>query len=148
MELKQKLKYLRKQKKLSQMELSEKLMVSRQAVSSWEAGTSRPSTENLRGLSQLYDVQIEYLLNEDETVPPLVVLKKTAEDDKSKKDSDIRRSWGKMLLLVILVLILVACSTLFLIRAKEQRNDDLELHEIQGEAGDSHKSPEFNLIWE
>ena len=47
MELSQKLKYLRKKKGVSQLELAERLSVSRQAVSGWEAGTSRPSTENL-----------------------------------------------------------------------------------------------------
>lgn len=41
MELPQKLKYLRKQMGLSQLELSEKLQVSRQAVSGWEAGVSQ-----------------------------------------------------------------------------------------------------------
>ena len=50
MELSQKLKYLRKKKGVSQLELAERLSVSRQAVSGWEAGTSRPSTENLQSL--------------------------------------------------------------------------------------------------
>lgn len=54
MELSQKLKYLRKKKGVSQLELAERLSVSRQAVSGWEAGTSRPSTENLQSLSRLF----------------------------------------------------------------------------------------------
>lgn len=47
MELSQKLKELRKKQGLTQLELAERLFVSRQAISGWEAGTSRPSTENL-----------------------------------------------------------------------------------------------------
>ena len=53
MELSQKLKVLRKKKGLSQFELAEVLCVSRQAITGWEAGTSRPSTENLQSLSRL-----------------------------------------------------------------------------------------------
>lgn len=62
--LSEKLKDLRKQRGLSQLELSEKLFVSRQAVSGWEAGTSRPSTEDLQCLSRLYGVSIEFLLDD------------------------------------------------------------------------------------
>lgn len=54
MELSQKLKELRKKQGLTQLELAERLFVSRQAISGWEAGTSRPSTENLQSLSRLF----------------------------------------------------------------------------------------------
>lgn len=50
---------------LSQLELSEKMQVSRQAVSGWESGSSKPSTENLKHLGSLYKVPLEYLLNDD-----------------------------------------------------------------------------------
>ena len=41
MELSQKLKELRKKQGLTQLELAERLFVSRQAISGWEAGTQR-----------------------------------------------------------------------------------------------------------
>lgn len=56
MELSQKLKELRKKQGLTQLELAERLFVSRQAISGWEAGTSRPSTENLQSLSRLFNI--------------------------------------------------------------------------------------------
>ena len=56
MELSQKLKELRKTQGLTQLELAERLFVSRQAISGWEAGTSRPSTENLQSLSRLFNM--------------------------------------------------------------------------------------------
>ena len=68
MELSQKLKYLRKKKGVSQLELAERLSVSRQAVSGWEAGTSRPSTENLQSLSRLFNIPLETLLNGKRTI--------------------------------------------------------------------------------
>lgn len=64
MNLQTKLVSLRKQKGLTQLDLAEKLNVSRQAISRWEVGYSVPSTDNLKVLSELYGVSIDYLLNE------------------------------------------------------------------------------------
>lgn len=55
---------LRKQKGLTQMELAEKLNVSRQAISRWEVGAAVPSTDNLKVLGDLYGVSVDYLLND------------------------------------------------------------------------------------
>lgn len=70
MELSQKLKEIRKKQGLTQLELAERLFVSRQAISGWEAGTSRPSTENLQSLSKLYNVPLEMLLDDAEAAGP------------------------------------------------------------------------------
>lgn len=64
MNLSAKLTSLRKQKGLTQMDLAEKLNVSRQAISRWEVGTAVPSTDNLKVLSELYGVTVDYLLND------------------------------------------------------------------------------------
>ena len=68
MELKEKLNILRKQHKLTQMELANELEVTRQAVSKWEQGTAFPSTENLIQLGKLYGVSIEVLTNPELTL--------------------------------------------------------------------------------
>ena len=52
----------RKQNKLSQEALAEKLGLSRQAVSKWERGESSPDTVNLIALSRIYGVTIDELL--------------------------------------------------------------------------------------
>lgn len=64
MTLEKKLVRLRKKEGMSQADVSEKLNVSRQAVSRWEAGDSRPSTENLQALCKLYNVKLDDLLDE------------------------------------------------------------------------------------
>ena len=61
----EKLSFLRKQKGMTQMELAEKLDISRQAVSRWEQGISEPSTENLVSIGKLFDVTVDALVNED-----------------------------------------------------------------------------------
>lgn len=65
MEIKEKLVALRKEKGLTQLAVAEKLNVSRQAISRWESGIALPSTDNLKSLSALYGVPIDYLLNSD-----------------------------------------------------------------------------------
>lgn len=64
MTLEKKLVRLRKKEGMSQADVSEKLNVSRQAVSRWEAGDSRPSIENLQALCKLYNVKLNDLLDE------------------------------------------------------------------------------------
>ena len=68
MELQEKLSTLRKQHKITQMELADKLEVTRQAVSKWEQGTAFPSTENLIQLGKLYGVSIEVLTTPELTL--------------------------------------------------------------------------------
>lgn len=58
----EKLKLLRKQKRLSQEQLASQLTVSRQAISKWELDNSFPNTKNIIQLSKLFDVSTDYLL--------------------------------------------------------------------------------------
>ena len=67
MRLEEKLTVLRKGKGLTQSDLAEAVMVSRQAVSKWETGRALPSAENLKYLSELFGVSVDYLLNDDIT---------------------------------------------------------------------------------
>ena len=53
---------LRKQNKMSQEELAEKLGVSRQAVSKWERAEASPTTDSLILLAQLYNISLDELL--------------------------------------------------------------------------------------
>lgn len=66
MSLAEKLVALRKQKGLTQMDLAEKLDVSRQAISRWEVGAAVPGTDNLKVLGELFGVSVDYLLNDNQ----------------------------------------------------------------------------------
>lgn len=61
----EKLKSLRKQAKISQEKLSEKLGVSRQAVTKWETGLGIPEIENIRAVSEFFEISIDELLSEE-----------------------------------------------------------------------------------
>jgi DNA-binding XRE family transcriptional regulator len=56
------IKELREKNHLSQDQLAEKIMVTRQAVSRWETGATVPNTETLKLLSRELDVSINTLL--------------------------------------------------------------------------------------
>ena len=62
MEIRDILKTLREKKHLTQEQLAEHVMVSRQAVSRWETGETQPNTDTLKLLSKEFDVSINTLL--------------------------------------------------------------------------------------
>ena len=65
------LKTLRKDKKLTQEELADKMNVSRRTVSRWETGSNLPDLSILVELADLYDVDMREIFNgerKDETV--------------------------------------------------------------------------------
>ncbi len=67
MNFSEKLYQLRKNSRLSQEELAEKLNVSRQAVSKWESGTSVPESEKLLAISRYFNVTVDYLMKDELT---------------------------------------------------------------------------------
>lgn len=60
--LQKRLAQLRREKNLTQQQLSYELDVSRSCIASWENGTRLPNTMQLNILAQLYDVTVDYLL--------------------------------------------------------------------------------------
>ena len=68
MEFAERLKTLRKQVKLTQAQIAEKLDISQQAYASWERGVKKPTQENLVKIAQVLDVTVDYLVgNSDNT---------------------------------------------------------------------------------
>ena len=61
----QKLQDARKRTGLSQEQLAEKLSVSRSAVAKWENDNGMPDIDNLKAMSKLLDVSIDYLLDDE-----------------------------------------------------------------------------------
>lgn len=54
---------LRKEKGLSQEEVADKLNVSRQTVSKWETGESKPDLDKISPICELFEISYEELLN-------------------------------------------------------------------------------------
>lgn len=70
MTLAEKITALRGEHKLSQGDLAEQLDVSRQSVSKWETGQAVPELEKIIKLADLFDVSVDELVREGETLPP------------------------------------------------------------------------------
>lgn len=90
----EKLREARKSAELTQEQLSEKLLVSRQAITKWESDKGLPDIENLKQLSALLGVSIDYLLNSGEAIDLLVTREKINLDD-DPYDRKISGRWGK-----------------------------------------------------
>ncbi|MDR2559290.1 MAG: helix-turn-helix domain-containing protein [Oscillospiraceae bacterium] len=62
----EKIKNLRLQKGLTQVQIAKRLNITKNAVYSWEMGTSSPSLINLARLAQIFGVSTDYLLGVNE----------------------------------------------------------------------------------
>lgn len=65
MTLGEKIKLQRKKHGMSQRDMAERLFVSRQAVSKWEADKGIPDIENLRQIAELFNISLDYLVNDE-----------------------------------------------------------------------------------
>ena len=125
MELSQKLKELRKKQGLTQLELAERLFVSRQAISGWEAGTSRPSTENLQSLSRLFNIPLETLLD----VPAEEQAKEEGKGQGLGKD----RRYKAIVMVIVLLAILLTTAVLAHRRTAQEKTGVMTFSEMECE---------------
>lgn len=66
MEFSERLKKLRKQAQLTQVDVAEKLGISQPAYASWERGVKKPTQENLVKIAQVLNVSVDYLVGNSE----------------------------------------------------------------------------------
>lgn len=83
MEFNEKLQVLRKDKNLTQEELSQALYVSRTAISKWESGRGYPSIDSLKAISDFFYITIDDLLSSKELLT-------IAQKDKTKNTQGIK----------------------------------------------------------
>ena len=147
MSLQEKLITLRKAKKLSQLRVAEALRVSRQAVSKWEAGIAVPSTDNLKFLSDLYGVSVDYLLDSgaDRPEPP----------EEETQEAQTPPTMGKKFTLEMKLIVVLSCAVVLLLSAMiytqiPQETEDipvLPIEELEEETDDGTPYVEFSLEW-
>ena len=66
MEFSERLKDLRKQAELTQVDVAAKLGISQPAYASWERGVKKPTQENLVKIAQILNVSVDYLVGNSE----------------------------------------------------------------------------------
>ena len=115
----EKIQFYRKKSGLSQEELGQKMLVSRQTVSLWEMDKTLPTVDNLIRLKEIFSVSIDDMLNDAEPSEPteeepkekyVFRYEKAELDELSKK---LRSPTLKLLIFSLifdLVLIVVSCA--------------------------------------
>ena len=101
----------REQAGLTQEEVAEALFVSRQAVSKWESGLSRPSTDNLIRLAQLLGTDVQSLTQDP--APEAQVPPDLPENDPEPVKPNPTRRFLRVALVVFLGLSLVCIPIFF-----------------------------------
>lgn len=93
---------LRKGKGWSQEELADKLGLSRQAISKWEVGTSKPDIDNVIKISKLFEISIDELVNNEivKTEAISIYVNKNNKRDRVLK-------WLRLLMIVLVIIYVV-----------------------------------------
>lgn len=92
MEIEKKLKDIREKAGLTQEQLAEAIMVSRQTISNWENGKSLPDIISIIKLSELYKISVDELLKGDLKM-----------QEKIKKDVNIAETNKKVILVTTII---------------------------------------------
>lgn len=82
---------LRKEHKLSQEALAEKLGLSRQSISKWERAEASPDTDNLIALAEVYGITLDELLGNNEPKEP----KQKTQPQSKKEELSAKQIKGK-----------------------------------------------------
>ena len=97
MEIEKKIKEARVNAGLTQEQVAEKIMVSRQTISNWENGKSLPDIISIMKLSDLYQISLDELLKGD-----------TKMKEKIEKDVKVSRGNKRLILTTAILIFAVA----------------------------------------
>ena len=93
MEFSERLKNLRKQAHLTQVDVAEKLGISQPAYASWERGVKKPTQENLVKIAKLFNASIDTLVSNDKTddidLSEVELLFRTTSDGMSNEEKEV-----------------------------------------------------------
>lgn len=116
-----KLTKLRKKEGLSQEELGEKLNVTRPTISKWELGQSKPDTDKLKEICNLFNVDMNTLVDEETELKGTEIKNET---NKISVDEPKPRRWLLVLLIVIALIIVVILLNKIVIDKQEKEKNN------------------------
>ncbi len=102
MEIEKKLKNARINAGLTQEQVAERIMVSRQTISNWENGKSLPDIVSIIHLSDLYQISLDDLLKGDKKM-------------QEKLEKDVKDAEGNKKLIVTTAILIFAVALIYLI---------------------------------
>lgn len=116
----EKLSELRRKKGLSQEELGYELNVTRQTISKWELGQSKPDTDKLKEISKLFDVDFSKLIDDEE------ILEEQISNNNEDSDEVRPRKWLLVVLIVIALILVVVLADKYITNKKEKKELEKE----------------------
>lgn len=154
MTLVEKLTQARKAAGLTQADVAARLNVSRQAVSRWEGGQSKPSTERLLELARIYDVSLDWLCSDASDAGALVQEKNLDErdpvcnselptEDKPKK----RKKWA-IIIGVIIVGVLLSAYVVLSKKAGSFLSTAKQINDLEEENVNNAPESGFEFDWQ
>ena len=147
MTLGEKLTQARKTAGLTQADVAAKLNVSRQAVSRWESGQSKPSTEKLLALGDLYGISLDQLLNAAEPVVEAAPDEPEAEPTEPVIPEKCRpRAWLKYAVAALCGSLLMLAILLMLKQPKDTHSEPTSKVKYEDISGASFGEP-FDFTW-
>lgn len=90
MEFKDRLKLLRKEKRLTQVKLAEMLNYGYTAIANYESGRNQPSIPDLKKIAAIFNVSMDYLLGVNDIRHPYVI------DDNTAQFNEFRRFYAQL----------------------------------------------------
>lgn len=90
MEFKDRLKMLRKERRLTQVKLGEMLNYGYTAIANYESGRNQPSIPDLKKIASIFNVSMDYLLGVNDIRHPYVI------DDETAEFNDFRRYFAML----------------------------------------------------
>ena len=140
----------RKIRGMSQEALANEMDVTRQAVSRWESGQSKPSTEKLLALGELYGVSIDRLLNTENAEKPAV---ETTSDEPEAvpvetviSEKHRPRAWLKYMVAALCGALLMLAILLMLKLPEDAHNEPASEIKYDDVSGVSFGEP-FDFTW-
>lgn len=97
---------LRKEKKLTQYDLAEKIPISREAISKWERGINKPDKSCIQALCKIFDVTSDEILlgRKEAKKEDIQALTLDLYEDRNKKQKLVKLSFVGIILILLLFL--------------------------------------------
>lgn len=152
MTLREKLIVSRDRAGLSQMELADRLGVSRQAVSRWESGDTTPTMDKLKTLAKIYGVSLDWLCSDAADREPPEAAKPEADrppdDVPAGKEGEKKQTIRAIAIALAIVVIAFVCVW-FAARNISNEADSTQIEDMEHEEIDIPDQDEsgFDFEW-
>ncbi len=128
-----KLRDLRKQHGMTQMELAEKLDVSRQTISKWEQGIARPSAESLISIGKLFDISVDDLINENPRSQEDAAATEEKNSAEDTKKFQMQKHWILIATAFALLTVIASVGIIRFSALRRLENDPIRLDDMMPE---------------